>query len=258
VKAIQGYHYAYFLPKSLNTAYVDLASSIYNGEQKAVLTAVTATAGAQLVYTTDGSTPTASSTKVASGTAITIPMGTTTLKVGLLINNQVSGIVTREYEVKQPTTQEVVIPWWLCTVNAGETCAFFEAPVTWGNTVKCWAWIDGGANFTGGNWPGQECTYLGDAPNGNKVWKWTYTGTLTTKPAKIIFNNSGSPQTADLTFENAGYYTKDGYFGNVLTDIQTVKTDAPADGAIYSLDGRRVVNPRPGIYIRNNKKFIVK
>lgn len=257
-KVLSGYHYAYYFPTSLNTAYVDLASSIYNGEQKAVLTAVTASADAQLVYTTDGSTPTASSTKVASGTAITIPMGTTTLKVGLLIGGQVSGIVTREYEVKQPATQEVVIPWWLCTVNPGETCAFFESPVTWGNTVKCWAWSDGNVNYTGGNWPGQECTYLGTAPNGNKVWKWTYTGTLTTLPKQIIFNNSGSPQTDDLTFENAGYYTKAGYFGNVLTDIQTVKTDAPADGAIYSLDGRRVVNPRPGIYIRNNKKFIVK
>lgn len=257
-KVLSGYHYAYYFPTSLNTAYVDLASSIYNGEQKAVLTAVTASADAQLVYTTDGSTPTANSTKVASGTAITIPMGTTTLKVGLLIGGQVSGIVTREYEVKQPATQEVVIPWWLCTVNPGETCAFFESPVTWGNTVKCWAWSDGNVNYTGGTWPGQECTYLGTAPNGNKVWKWTYTGTLTTQPKQIIFNNSGSPKTDDLTFENAGYYTKAGYFGNVLTDIQTVKTDAPADGAIYSLDGRRVVNPRPGIYIRNNKKFIVK
>jgi HlyD family secretion protein len=79
----------------METAYVDLASSVYEGEQKALLTAVTASAGAQLVYTTNGSDPTASSTKVASGTTITIPIGTTTLKVGLLINNQVSGIITQ-------------------------------------------------------------------------------------------------------------------------------------------------------------------
>jgi hypothetical protein len=56
---------------------------------------------------------------------------------------------------------------------------------------------------------------LGQADNGNKVWKWTYTGTLSTLPAKIIFNNSGSPQTADLQFQNGGYYNKDGLKGVV-------------------------------------------
>jgi alpha-amylase len=102
-----------------------------------------------------------------------------------------------------------------CTVSAGETCAFFEAPSTWTENVMCWAWTDNADNYTGGTWPGSACTYLGDAANGNKVWKWTYSGTLTTRPAKIIFSNNGSPQTDDLSFENGGYYTRTGLKGVV-------------------------------------------
>ena len=109
--------------------------------------------------------------------------------------------------------QQVEIPAF-CTVAAGETCAFFEAPTTWTETVMCWAWIDNGANFTGGTWPGTACTLLGEA-NGKKVWKWTYNGTLTSKPGKIIFSNNGSPQTDDLIFANGGYYTREGLKGTV-------------------------------------------
>ena len=117
-------------------------------------------------------------------------------------------------QLPQEEQPAVEIPSF-CTVGSGETCAFFEAPATWTATVKCWAWIDDGANFTGGSWPGADCTLLGQAANGNKVWKWTYTGTLTSRPAKIIFSNNGSPQTDDLTFQNGGYYTKAGLQGIV-------------------------------------------
>lgn len=269
VKVLSGYHYAYYFPKAMETAYVDLASSVYEGEQKALLTAVTASEGAQLVYTTNGSDPTASSTKVASGTTITIPIGTTTLKVGLLINNQVSGIITRNYTVKEKKSTEVVIPDF-CHYAEGDVCAFFEAPVTWTQTIKCWAWNNSPAeNFTSatGTWPGADCTYLGDALNGNKVWKWKWDGTrekntTVAQPGMIIFSNgsNGSPKTADLQFKNGGYYTKEGFFGLVTAGINDVTLDKNANDIIYDLQGRKVVNgqlPR-GIYIKNGKKFIVR
>ena len=269
VKVLSGYHYAYYFPKAMETAYVDLASSVYEGEQKALLTAVTASEGAQLVYTTNGSDPTASSTKVASGTTITIPIGTTTLKVGLLINNQVSGIITRNYTVKEKKSTEVIIPDF-CHYAEGDVCAFFEAPVTWTQTIKCWAWNNSPAeNFTSatGTWPGADCTYLGDALNGNKVWKWKWDGTrekntTVAQPGMIIFSNgsNGSPKTADLQFKNGGYYTKEGFFGLVTAGINDVTLDKNANDIIYDLQGRKVVNgqlPR-GIYIKNGKKFIVR
>ena len=109
----------------------------------------------------------------------------------------------------QEEQQTVEVPSF-CTVTAGETCAFFEAPTSWTADIMCWAWIDNGDNFTGGTWPGVPCTLLGTASSGNKVYKWTYSGSLTTKPGKIIFSNNGTPQTSDLPFQNGGYYTKDG------------------------------------------------
>jgi len=261
-KVLEGYHYAYYFPTSMNTAYADLASGIYSGEQKARLAAVTASAGAQLVYTTDGTNPTASSTKVANGTTVTIPVGTTTLKVALLIGSAVSGMVTRTYDVKEAPTDKVVIPDF-CKVNDGEICAFFEAPRTWTQTIMCWAWDEN--NYTGGQWPGVACTRMGQAPDGNTVWKWTFAekdfyGTGNAKmPTNIIFSNNGAPQTNDLIFHNGGYYTEEGYFGTVESSIDGILADKPADTAIYTLDGRRVQTvTRPGIYIQNKKKIVIR
>jgi len=94
-----------------------------------------------------------------------------------------------------------------CVVNDGEVCAFFEAPTSW-TTVKCWAW-DSTNNYTGSIWPGVACTMVG-TNNGNNVWKWSYSGSLTTQPAYIIFNNGDNAQTADLDFHNGGYYNQSG------------------------------------------------
>ncbi|MCR4603052.1 MAG: starch-binding protein [Prevotella sp.] len=209
VKVLAGYHYAYYLPSSLAMAYADLPSGTYEGEQQVRLSAVTSDSKAQLVYTTDGSTPTASSQAVSSGYIVSIPTGTTTLKVALLSDGKLSGQVSRTYIVKEKESEQPVEIPSFCTVTAGETCTFFEAPATWTDVVKCWAWTDT-ENFTGGSWPGQECTLLGTASNGNQVWKWSYAGTSTSQPTGIIFSNNGTPQTADLPFNNGGYYNKDG------------------------------------------------
>lgn len=81
----------------------------------------------------------------------------------------------------------------------GEQAAFFENDANWGGTIKAWVWTDN-KNYTGGNWPGQSATYLG-----NKVWKWTYTGTdKIPDGAKIIFSSSN--KTGDMIWKNGGYY----------------------------------------------------
>ena len=222
-KVVAGYHYAYYLPTSLNKTYADLPSGVYEGVQEVRLSAVTTTEGAQVVYTTDGSTPTASSNPAQSGFILTIPVGTTTLKVGMLKNGQVSDIITRTYTVKEKESEKPLEIPSFCTINKGETCAFFEAPSNWTETIMCWAWCDTPSeNFTSatGTWPGIACTLIGTATNGNKVWKWTWDGTkqhnsTATNPSMIIFSNSGAPQTADLEFKNGGYYNKDGLKGIV-------------------------------------------
>ena len=255
-KVLEGYHYAYFLPVSMNTAYVDLATGEYTGEQKALLTAVT-TQDAELVYTLDGQDPTADNTKIASGERITIPEGTTTLKVGLLIDGQVSGITTRTYQINKPKNNNVVVPDF-CIVSPDETCAFFEAPATWTQTIKCWAW--GTSNYTGGKWPGESCSKLGEAPNGNSVWKWSYKGDLTSLPTQIIFSNNGSPQTDDMKFVNGGYYTKNGLF-STTNGIPIISASPKKESPhCYTLDGRIIttgISQLPsGIYVINGKKVI--
>ena len=296
VKAVEGYHYAYYLPATLETAYADLPSGTYtyNAQRptpKVRLAAITVTAGAELVYTTDGSQPTAASAKVTDGSTVSIPNGTTTLKVGLLINGQVSGIVTREYVVKEqqtiipdPTpTPQTDIPAF-CTVSEGETCAFFEAPASWGN-IKCWRW-DNQYNYTGNQWPGVDCIFLGTADNGLKVWKWSWDGNKKSQasPNEGIIFNDGARQTADLPFENGGYYTESGLAGNVITNgISVNKRETITNSRYYDLQGRRVYNNnretitknrscvpavasdqrssaglKPGLYIVNGKKYLVK
>lgn len=261
VKVLSGYHYDYYMKKSMETAWVDLPSGEYDGQQQALLTAVSTNSDAQLVYTTDGSTPTASSQKVASGSKITIN-GDETLKVGILIGSTVSGIVTRVYKKAEPES----LPIAECTVSEGEVCAFFEAPSDWKNDICCWAWSDTPSeNFTFaiGSWPGVLCTLLGVAENGNKVWKWTWDGTkqnnsTATQPAKIIFNNTPSPQTGDLTFSNGGYYNKNGLVKVIPMGInETLYGNQKANGKIYNLSGQQVERPSKGIYIINGKKVVI-
>ena len=148
-----------------------------------------------------------------------------------------------------------------CTIEEGEICAFFEAPMTWGSQIFTWAWMKGGdgKNYVGTNWPGVAATLLGTADNGNKVFKWV--STKTTAPDNIIFSGGGN-QTDDLPFTNAGYYTKDGKQDVVTaTGIETVLiTPSYKDNVIYDLQGRKMSKDqlRKGLYIVNGKKVVIK
>ncbi len=96
--------------------------------------------------------------------------------------------------------EEVIEP----SMSEGEQAVFFDNSASaWSGTIRTWIWNDS-QNYTGGTWPGQACTYLG-----NGIWKWTYTGSDVVS-GYVIFNN-GSSQTANLTYVNGGYYTSSGY-----------------------------------------------
>ena len=275
-KVLSGYHYAYYLANTLETAWADKGSGDFSEPFDVTLTAVT-DREARLIYTTDGSEPSATNGTETSGTTIHID-ATTTLKIGLLWGGTVSGIITRTFTYKEKEPEpEVVIPDF-CTYSENEVCAFFEAPASWTKTIYCWAWTSNPAeNFTSksGTWPGVACEELGTAPNGNKVWKWKWDGTKQnntslTKPEMIIFSSEGAPQTADLVFENGGYYVKDGLFGVVesTTAIHGIETAHNGLVKVYSLDGRLLRTAKDsheataglpkGIYIINNKKLVLK
>ncbi|MCD8282022.1 MAG: starch-binding protein [Prevotella sp.] len=87
----------------------------------------------------------------------------------------------------------------------GEQAIFFDnSESNWSGTIKAWVWNDNGTNYTGGSWPGEACEYLG-----NKIWKWTYSGSAVVSGG-CIFNN-GDQQTGDFTYVNGGMYTYSGY-----------------------------------------------
>ena len=270
-KILSGYHYAYYLARSLETAWADKGSGDFSEPFDVKLTAVSAADDAKIVYTTDGSEPSdTNGQQVASGTSIKIS-DTTTLKVAILIGSTVRGLITRTFTYKEAEPEPTIVIPEFCKVNEGETCAFFENTDEWSNTIYCWAWTNSPAdNFTGGSWPGVECQELGTSPNGHKVWKWTWNGkkqnnTSATQPVGIIFSSKGAPQTDDFSFENGGYYTKDGLKGNVISGIHSITLDeCTGDGKVYTLDGRlvrtdgRLDGLQKGIYIVNNRKFILK
>ncbi|MDE6329430.1 MAG: starch-binding protein [Muribaculaceae bacterium] len=92
------------------------------------------------------------------------------------------------------------------SMEEGEQAVFFEHE-SW-NPVNAHVW-SGSTNYSGGNWPGEALTYLG-----NNVYKWTYTGTgKIPSTAMVIFSNAGNNQTSKdgFQFVNGGYYTSTGY-----------------------------------------------
>ena len=280
-KVLTGYHYAYYLNNSMETVWIDKPSGTYDHSVEVCLTAVSKDNGAKLVYTLDGSEPSdTNGEQVESGTVLTftsVDYQNVTLKVGLLVGGVLKGITTQYYVVGDFEPEEYPIPEF-CTVAEGEVCAFFEAPSWWDNTIYCWAWTSSPAeNFTSktGTWPGIACEKIGTTDKGNAVWKWTWDGTKEkntslTKPEMIIFSNHGSPQTADMNFENAGYYNEDGIVGIVgsQTAIHSAKADNDGLIKVYSLDGRLLRTAKDsreattglpkGIYIVNNKKLVLK
>ena len=94
-------------------------------------------ASTTLVYTTDGTTPTPESTQINGATNLTFTE-TTTLKVGALMDGEVSGIVTRNYIISDTDASSITV--------------YVKA-----DTTFLYAWDDGG-NALNGEWPGTKLT----------------------------------------------------------------------------------------------------
>ena len=266
---LNGYHYRYFMSKKANVAWVNLASGEYEGVQKAKLVAVSNKDNAQLVYTTDGTEPTASSKKVESGEEIELPIGETTLKVGLLVDGAVSGVLTRTYKVEKPADFE---PYDITVyANADQ--------VGWNDGFNFWAWCEKpDENLTATNkWPGDKVTQCKEI-EGKKWYYQTYK--IKSKDYKVSFvfsTGTGTPQTVDFTDINKDTYLEvlneknnEGHYKikDVTADMPTTGiTDAPVidkatstNNAWYTLDGMKM-NQKPqqtGIYIHQGKKIVIR
>lgn len=84
----------------------------------------------------------------------------------------------------------------------------------WDN-VYVWAWNDD-ESFTGDSWPGEKLT-----ANGEGKYVWSTLG----EPTKIIFNDGGSDQTAELDFVDGGVYKSTGCINSLNSYTITFKTN---------------------------------
>lgn len=262
---LRGYHYRYLLSNSSNVAWIDLPSGHYDDVQKARLTAVSDKQGAQLVYTTDGTELTAQSRKAASGTEIEIPMGTTTLKVGLLTGSTVSAVATRTYEISKP---EAFTPYNITVyVNVDN--------VGW-KSVNFWAWEDmSDENFTTtGKWPGDAVTAT-KTIDGKKWYYKTYRIAERGNMISFVFNtDSGNQQTIDVydlkkdTYieisnekDSQKHYTIKDVTDLMSTGINIQTVDKQNLSTIwYDMQGQRYNHrpTQPGIYINGGKKIMIR
>lgn len=115
-----------------------------------------------------------------------------------------------------------------------EVCVFFEANSTVTDAPKIWVWEGStdGRDYVGMAWPGPAMTYMGDTQSGNKIYKWTYTGSLT-MPTGLIFTWNNQGGRVDGSFTNHGYYVM-----GQLTQIVGAgeSTFVPNQNVIYQLD----------------------
>lgn len=258
---LEGYHYRYYLSKSAETAWCNIPSGEYEAGFKAKLTAVSQNSNAKLVYTTDGTAPTAKSKQVATGSNINIDE-TCTLKVGLLSNGTVTGIRTYNYTIKafEPYTITVY-------ANADQV-------TNWGSVMYFYAWNTSGKLTE--KWPGTAVTAT-KTLNGKKWYYMDFKIKSKDAIVNIIFNQGkDKKQSVDM---NAGNSTK---FYEITTAQSNGKytckdvtaTWAPptgitgtptisnttTDNAWYTLSGMKLGKKpaKSGVYIHQGKKVIIR
>ena len=269
--AAEGYHWRYFLPTNVELAVPSLASGVYYNEPSLTLRAVSASASAQIVYTLDGSEPTAQSTKAANGSQLTLPYGNVTLKAALLVGGKVGDVQTRHYDVRRFSPYSISV--YVNTDN-----------VKWSNTYF-WTWGgDGTHGPANSQWPGDNVTQTVEQ-NGRKWFAKSFAINNPHDYVSFFFAQSSSVQTGDISdvtstsyFEvrtskdsNGHYYVK-----NVTSDQPTAISSlrlpaAVAATRVVSVDGRvvrrfegsvsmadAVRGLAPGIYVVGGKKVVVR
>ncbi len=263
VNILSGQNYKMYISKNVESAWVGKPSGEYDNAIDVKLTALSLDASAKLVYTTDGTEPAAQSNVAESGTSIHISESTM-LKAGLLINGSVTGVVTRNYEIKPFAAHKAVV--------------YLKNP-SW-TKVHFYAWDDAGQ--LNGEWPGGEVTDK-KMINGTEWYFKSFDVNKSTYSFNIIFSQgSSSNQTVDIgPISDDRYYEigekVNGKYTYIdvtsqITGIDNITQDRYADGAIkvYDIDGRLVRSCDRhagiaealqgldrGLYIIGKKKYVV-
>lgn len=260
-KVLGGTNYAVYIRRSINAPWVSLPSGTYDGEQTLILSALTDDASARLIYTTDGSEPTATNGTVTSDGQLLDIRTTTTLKIGLLVGSEVKNIATRTYHITQFQPHSATI-----YVRADWPATYFYAWDTQGTLL--------------GAWPGQVLT---DQKTIDRQTWFCHSFPINASDYKfnlVISQGSNAAQTIDINNltsdryfvlsaspDASGKYTVEDVTA-LHTGINTPTTSS-ASLTVYSVDGKRwhtfpartsvgtaLRQLGKGSYIVNGKKII--
>ena len=165
------------------------------------LTVAPSKSGTKLVYTTDGSEPTTSSTVIDATTPFTFTENTT-LKVGVLNGDQVENIEDYIYTITDAATTGINV--------------YVKSSMS---SAHIWAWT-GEGNVTGSSWPGKAISSLDKVTVSDIEW---YCLHVDADEVNVIFNNG------DGGFENQTStinVTRDAFFIYPNSDLTALNYGA--------------------------------
>ena len=260
---INGNRYYIYLDNASEMPWISLSSAEFSYDtpaQTLKLIAVSTTEGAQLVYTTDGTEPTANNGKIVDGgTELTIDK-TTTLKVGLLVDGKVKNVQVRQYT----WLEEEVVETYKATMHVCNQSDDL-------NPLYVYIWAGPENLQLNGNWPGAQANETVEIDG--KTWYTQSFDIPKTGDYEINFvftNKAGNTQTVDVTgMTQDTYYiinkTKDGNkytvadVTNQYTSIEMIGNEQIYGQATYNLQGQQIYQMKPGgLYIQKGKKIIFK
>ena len=251
---LSGKGYRYLLSRSANTVWADVPDGTYEAPLKVKLTAVTNLSEAKIVYTLDGSVPTADSPTLASGATLVIE-ASCTLTAGILSAGKVVGIQQRKYDIFKPHD----IKLYVNTDISWPSMTFY----VWNNADK----------QMNGNWPGKRVTSYENI-EGRKWFCQTFSLTSPDEYINLVVSNTaGNKQTVDVTGIRTDRYlcissAKDEskyLVEDLTTDIET-SIFSPQQGslppsssrtAVYDISGRKTVHTPLSRRHRSAKKTIL-
>ena len=251
IKAIAGTNYSYWVKNDADFAWVDKASGSYAAESLSVTATALSKNSKTLVYTTDGSEPTAASATVEDGQTITLDKGEVTLKVGLLVNGVVKNIITRKYNIEPFVPHKATV--------------YLKNP-DW-NEVYFYAWD---SKQLLGDWPGTKKTQK-KTIDGVEFYYHEFNITSQDYTFNISFNQGmNKQQTVDI-----GPIAKDTYYEiatmmggkwtvNDITDqmpsgIESIEAQtAQTVSGTFNIAGQRVGDNYKGIVIKDGRKYLNK
>lgn len=248
---LSGKGYRYLLSRSTNTVWMDVPDGTYEAPLKVKFTAVSNRSGAKIVYTLDGTDPTAESQQISSGSTLDIE-SSCTLKASILSNGKVYGIQTRQYSIFEPH----------------DITLYVRSDVTWsGMTFYIW---DNNEQKLNGEWPGSRVRTYKEIDGK----KWYYMTCHLTSPDQylnlIVSNTAGSRQTVNVlgirsdrflvitSDKDDGKFIVEDQTPDMETSISTPLQISPKEGSRpYTLQGIPVPQGRKkGIVIEDGRKVL--